>query len=586
MYNFLEKDLMKKCNIMKVILRCIILICLIPTSIIAQTDESGTDKFFTLSGAISFSFETYNYDTLNYNTHPFRPKYQDNLMGVSANLNIKLGKYFSIPIGMNLSNQDIAYNLPTVPDENLIDYVKNPRNNIHIDPTYKWVKMYFGSHTPRYSELTTGDIQIFGAGLDLNPGRFILSANYGISQYAIEPDIFINSQGAYKQDIIAGRIGIGKSSGSKFTLNFVKVKDDIYSIVSQPINIDPIEGVTISPLIETKIGKRISLKTETSVSIFTQNQLSESGPSQEYIPELLSDVISVNFSSKADLAHVSSLGWEGKSFSLSGEVKYIGPGFMPAGYRFMEKDFIDYKINSGVRLFKSKVNLNGTFGVRTNNIKSTNLESTKRIIANTNLMLQVNKAINININYSNFGMSNDQSMSNIRIKLIQNSFSFSPSYQFKTEAANHVISANISKNEFQQFNAIANDFLNTNSENYIANYITTFNTLPLNLGFSALLLTNASSVGTLNMMNYQFLTSYKFFDKKLEPALSLTLANVKMGEYTADNRLSAKLKMQYRVNKKLNVRFSYSFKKYNYGSSKAEAILKENKLQCSLSMKF
>jgi hypothetical protein len=556
------------------------------SSIIAQTDESGIDKFFTLSGAMSFSFETYDYDTLNYNTHPFRPKYQDNLMRVSANLNIKLGKHFSIPIGMNLSNQDIAYNLPTVPEENLIDYVRNPRNNIHIDPTYKWVKMHFGSHTPRYSELTTGDIQIFGAGLDINPGKFILSANYGISQYAIEPDTFINSQGAYKQDVIAGRIGIGKSSGSRLTLNFVKVKDDIYSIVSQPINIDPIEGVTISPLIETKIGKRISLKTETSVSIFTQNQLSESGPSQEYIPELFSDVISVNFSSKADLAHVSSLGWEGKSFSLAGEVKYLGPGFMPVGYRFIEKDLIDYKVKSGLKLLKNKFTINGTYGIRTNNLKNTNLVSTNRIIGNATIFMQLSKSFNLNVNYSNFGFNNHQNNQIVRIELINNSFSVSPTYQIATKSKSHVISTNLSVNRFQQFNLTANDFVNTESNTYNLNYLVVFKETPLNLGISFLSMENTSDVVNINMMNYQFTASYKMLDKKLAPSLSFNIANIKVNEDTPDMRLGSKVKIKYKINKKLNCKISFLFNNYKYGSSKDGAILNENRVQLSLSQRF
>ena len=124
------------------------------------------------------------------------------------------GKYFSIPFGVNITNQKTSYNLPNVPTENLYDYIQNPRNNIHIDPKYKWFQSHLGSHTPNYSNLTTGDIQIFGVGFEMNPGKFILSANYGKSQIAIEPDALLNIPGAYAQKIYGMRIGYGKIEGT------------------------------------------------------------------------------------------------------------------------------------------------------------------------------------------------------------------------------------------------------------------------------------------------------------------------------------------------------------------------------------
>ena len=128
---------------------------------------------------------------------------------------------------MNIKNQQTLYNLPTIPDKNIIDYVSNPRNNISIHPKYKWIKTHINTHSPTYSDLSTGDINIFKGGKDLNPGKFIFSANYGILQRAIESNSLFNIVGDYEQRIIAARIGIGKIEGSKFTINIVKSKDYI-----------------------------------------------------------------------------------------------------------------------------------------------------------------------------------------------------------------------------------------------------------------------------------------------------------------------------------------------------------------------
>lgn len=557
---------------------------LFPFLLYAQNENSEDDNLLKVSGFMSFNFDTYHYSTTNYDA--FRPRYQDLLMRLSGNINFRVGKYLSIPIGINVSNQTVSYNLPTLPEESFIDYVRNPRNNIYINPKYKWIKTHFGSHTPKYSELTVGDIQIFGFGFDINPGKFILSANYGTSQFAIEPDSITNNQGAYQQSIIAGRVGIGNSDGPKLTFNFVKIKDDIFSVNSRPIGIDPIEGIALSPLLELHISKKIYLKTETSASLYTRNQLGESLPFDLDVPEIVTDINAINLSSNLDIAHTSSLDWKGESFSLGGEVKYIGPGFMPIGYRFMETDIFDYKINSSIKLFNKKCIINGTYGIRTNNLQNTNVVSTKRFIGNINVAFALIKSLNLNVNYNNFGLNNNQNNQLIRVQMVNSALSISPTYQIMSKTKTHMISSNISINKFEQFDIITDDFVNTESQVLNMNYIMIFKNIPLNLLVSMLSMENKSDVSDINMMQYSLTSSYKMLDKKLEPSLSLIVANLKIDEHTPDLKFSSQLKIKYKINDKIHCNMSYMFKNYNYGSSKEDAVLNENRLQFAISQKF
>ena len=557
---------------------------LFPFLLHAQNENSEDDNLLKVSGFMSFNFDTYHYSTTNYDA--FRPRYQDLLMRLSGNINFRVGKYLSIPIGINVSNQTVSYNLPTLPEESFIDYVRNPRNNIYINPKYKWIKTHFGSHTPKYSDLTVGDIQIFGFGFDINPGKFILSANYGTSQFAIEPDSITNNQGAYQQSIIAGRVGIGNSDGPKLTFNFVKIKDNIFSVNSRPIGIDPIEGIALSPLLELHIAKKIYLKTETSASLYTRNQLGESLPFDLDVPDIATDINVINLSSNLDIAHTSSLDWKGESFSLGGEVKYIGPGFMPIGYRFMEKDIFDYKINSSVKLFNKKCIINGTYGIRTNNLQNTNVVSTKRFIGNINVAFALIKSLSLNVNYNNFGLNNNQNNQLIRVQMVNSALSISPTYQIMSKTKTHMISSNISINKFEQFDIITDDFVNTESQVLNMNYIMIFKNIPLNLLASILSMENKSDVSDINMMQYSLTSSYKMLDKKLEPSLSLIIASLKIDEHTPDLKFSSQLKIKYKINDKLHCNMSYLFKNYNYGSSKEDAVLNENRLQFAISQKF
>jgi len=537
----------------------------------------------TFNGNIGLFFDTYNYSEENFPT--FRPKYPENELRLNANATLQIGEYLSIPFGINISNQKTLYNLPSLPEENLIDFIQNPKNDISINPEYKWIKSYLGSQTPNYSSLSTGDTPIFGIGMDLNPGKFIFSANYGLSQRAIESDAMFNIVGAYKQKIIATRIGYGKIDGPKFTLNFVKVKDDVNSVINTPLYDDPIEGITISPLIELKIKEKLLFKTETAASIFTSN-LNNTFTIDDATIESLSDFISVNASSNADISHVSSIDWVSEKFTIGGEIQYIGPGFVPVGYRNIEKDILDYKVRSSFKLFKDKTSINGMFGIRTNNVQNTNLQSTKRVISNINIFSQISDAFSINANYSNFGFNNNEINNIIRVEMINNSFSLAPSYNFETSTIFHQINANGSFNLFDQFDGVLGAFVASTSKNFSLNYNLMFKEMPLNINFIGLFFNNEMPSSTIKMSNYGTTVSYKFFDKKLSPSLGFNLANITRDNFTTDHRFSMRLKAKYKITKKLQFNVSYRLNNYKYGSRKPNAITNEHRMQFALLQNF
>ena len=548
-------------------------------SIIAQEKE----KTVQFNGNIGLFFDTYNYSEENYPT--FRPKYPENELRLNANATLQIGEYLSIPFGISISNQKTLYNLPELPEENLIDFIQNPKNDISINPEYKWIKSYFGTQTPNYSLLTTGDTPIFGVGVDINPGKFIFSANYGLSQRAIESDAMFNIVGAYKQKIVATRIGYGKIDGPKFTLNFVKVKDDVNSVINTPLYDDPIEGITIAPLIELNIKEKLFFTTETAASIFTSN-LDNNFTIDDEIIESFSDFITINASSNADISHVSSLDWVSEKFTIGGEVQYIGPGFVPVGYRNIEKDILDYKVNSSVKLFKNKTSINAMFGIRTNNVQNTNLQSTKRIISNVTIFSQISDAFSINANYSNFGFNNNEINNIIRVEMINNSYSLSPSYNFETTRIFHQINASGSLNLFDQFDALSNAFVATKSKNLSLNYNLMFKEMPLNINFIGLFFNNEMPVSSIKMSNYGTTVSYKFFDKKLSPSLGFNLANITRDNFTTDHRFGMRIKAKYKITKKLQFNASYRLNNYKYGSSKPNAITNEHRMQFALLQNF
>jgi len=551
------------------------------SSIFSQSKEDKS--FIDFSGSVGVFYEVYDFSQENYSN--FRARFPDNLLRINAQATLNLGKYFSIPIAVNITNQKVLYNLPSLPEENLLDYIQNPANNISINPKFKWAQAFIGTQTPLYSPLSTGDTPIFGAGLELNPGKFLFSANYGISQRAVEPDILLNIPGAYEQKIMAARIGYGKVEGTKFTLNVIKIEDDITSLSVAPINVDPIEGVTVSPYFQFKIGKKFRVRTETAGSIYTSNVNSTAQIDEDFIEDI-ADFITVNGSSKADFAHNTRLDWLGEKFQMGAEVKYVGPGFLPVGYRFVERDILDYKVNTGMKLFNSKLNLTGSVGLRTNNLRDTKLSSTKRIIANTTAFAQISKKLNVSATYSNFGFNNDANLLNQRIELVNNSFTLSPTYQFTTKNLNHQIGLNLGTSTFDQFDVQSNSFIVTESDNYGLNYNLLFSLIPLNLNFQAIYVDNIMPTGDFKMLNYGFTAGYKLWKNKIAPSLAFNIANIDRSGFTTDVRTSLRFRMRYKVTKKLKFNFTYRFTGYTYGSVRPNAVVDQNRLQFSLQQQF
>ncbi|MDX1326088.1 MAG: hypothetical protein R3299_00190 [Arenibacter sp.] len=549
----------------------------------AQSEDERKEPPIDFTGSLGFFYDYYSFSQENYAS--FRPRYPENLVRLNAQMNISFGKYLSIPISVNMTNQEVTYNLPSVPEESVLDYVQNPANQLSINPKYKWAQGFFGTQTPFYSPLSTGDIPIFGVGVEVNPGRFILSAATGKSQRAIEPDVGLNIPGAYEQSIVAARIGIGKLEGSKFTLNMVRIKDDVTSVNTAPVGVQPIEGVTISPYAEFELFEKLHLQTETAGSVYTSDVL-HSGTSEDDLVTALKDVITINASSTVDFSHNTRIDWKGNAFQLGAEVAYIGPGFLPVGYRFIERDILDYKINTGVKLWGDKIHLTGSFGIRTNNLQSTKLSSSKRVISNANVFAQFTESFSLNLNYSNFGFNNDANLLNQRIELVDNSITLSPAYTIKSERYMHLVSGNIAFNSFEQFDVVNNAFDKAENASYSLHYNLGFLEMPLNVGVQGMYLENQLPTGDFNMLNYGVMASYKLLDKKLSPSLGLNYAHIDVPGFTTDYRTNLNLRLGYKLTKKLECKLQYRYINLAYGDAKPNAMVDQNRVQFSVQQRF
>lgn len=550
----------------------------------ANFARADSPPFFQFSGQAGLFYDAYTYSEESYEN--FRPRYPDHLTRFSAHATLSAGKYFSMPFGIDITNQKNSYHLPNLPEERFIDYVQNPRNNISFNPSYKWAKAFLGTQTPSYSALTTGDIPIFGVGVELDPGSFLFSFNYGKSQIGIAPSPFENIAGAYEQWMTASRIGIGKPEGTKFVLNFVKVSDDVGSIEATASTIQPKEGVTLSPLLQIKLSDQWMFSTEVAGSVLTNDLLGPDIPVENEVISSVENLITVNGTSNADFSNITALEWQADAVGIGGEVRYIGPGFQSVGYRTMERDLIDYNLNTNFRLFDNRFVFTGSTGLRRNNLENTTLETTNRFIANVNLYTQISKVVSVNTSYSNFGFQNNVVFDTLKIEMIQNMFSIAPTFQFDRTEVNHIVNTGASYRFFDEFNMFDGEMISTTSTTYNMNYTLVFKNFPLSLGTMGMLLENETPQTHLDIFNAGINARYRMFDKKLTPSLRLTYSGIKRNEETPDNRTRLNLKTEYKLTPTLDFRMAYTWSNYVYGSSRPDAKTNEHRWQFSLGQRF
>src|SRR5262249_8809661 len=117
---------------------------------------------------------------------------------------LNFGTDWSIPFNVSLPMFPTNFAGPYagIKNQTFKQWLSNPSNNLGIAPKYKWAQLLLGTQYIKYSDLSTGDIGIFGAGFDLRPKGWLIKGFYGTSQQGINyvaPPPLPGVIGAYKR---------------------------------------------------------------------------------------------------------------------------------------------------------------------------------------------------------------------------------------------------------------------------------------------------------------------------------------------------------------------------------------------------
>lgn len=537
-------------------------------------------KIFSVNGTVGVFQDWYSLrSTPKDSVLPRRPSSLTRIQFASI---FNIGR-FSLPVNINITTPQTNVVTPKIPNQSVNQFLQNPLNNINFSPSYKWIQLLLGTQLPRFSELTAGDLTVFGAGFKLIPGKYRVTLFHGISQRGIEPDTanFIN--GIYKQQFTGLQLGYGNEEESCINLNLVRVRDDTNSIASRPPGINPREGLTTS--LEGQRKWKESgwfVKGEAAASVFNRNLLSNSLDSST--EKFLFFATRSNF--KPGYAGSFSAGQEKDLYSFGFKTKYLDEKFIPAAYPFTLTDIFEYTLNTSFKAWKKRLYFSGSLGQRFNNVSGNANSTSKQLIGNANLNMQFDENWSLGTSFSNYGFRNVYSITQQKVENISIDFNLSPTYSKQTENIFHLVTASYNRSRFKDYDFISNISSSNNSSMILLFYSQTYLKIPLNAAISISHFKNNSSFGDYRLSNLSFEAGYHFAKNKLNTNLKFDYSGIAFAGFSYNNNLLTTLSLKYKIRNNLLWTMQGMINLFTYGTERPGVEYTENMLRTSVLFNF
>jgi len=485
---------------------------------------------------------------------------------------------------MVLSSNQTNFTTPQAQDQSFMQYLQNPMNKILVSPKYGWAQMHLGKYVPDYSDLSTGNTPVFGGGFDLRPGNFQIAAFYGNSQRAVNADTNAGIPGAYATNFFSTRLAYLGDKGSSIGLNFVQVSDDTNSVKNEPLTDLPSRGMLTTMDFTIAFTNFLHLYGEGGICYYTRNVYSDEIEEDEvdFIPDLLKP----KYSSRYDFAAKGGFLIKQKKWEIDISSLFIGDGYEPLGYRFMQTDRIEYTIAPKIRLFDNKLMLNGSLGQRFNNFQDTKAESSIQLIGSVGAYAQITDKFSLSADFSNYGVRNNIDNDTLKVEIISKAFSITPAYSFRSSNASHRINATYSQDDFSDLNTLTRQFQDNTTLSFMLAYSIRFENFPLSLNTSANHVQNNVKNAELELNALNIGGSYPLLDNKLTPDIRFTFSQNSVGDNSSDIRFGLRGGLRYKIIKGLSLRFSANLNSYDYGSSRNNMAYTETFIRTKLSYRF
>jgi hypothetical protein len=534
------------------------LLCLVGFSATAQ------QKAFSITGTIGTSYEGYHLSTHPTSWTGYPPRRPASQFRFNINPVFSIGKNLSLPVNFNFVTKPLSFAGPYagLRNQSLSQWVTNPANNFGINPKYKWAELQLGTQYLKYSDLSTGDIGIFGAGIDLRPRDYRIKFFTGFSQQGVNyypgPPLV---PGAYQRNHWMFQVGKEREGSYAVLFNLAKGKDRINSVNPSLPGITGEEGFAGSMVVNV-FKRKWFWRSELAKSYFTKDV---SQPKTTAFNNSFKPFIDGRNSTMQDWAGNATIGRKSEYFDISYSTKYVGAGFQTTGYPYLQQDKWDNTLNTRITALKNKMNIVTSAGERVNNLSSTTLKA-NQFIANANWSMQFSDKLNMNLSYNNFGFTAASGSNPFGIKNVSNDIGLSTTYNYSNSTMMHSISNTINYSLYDERDVNTGVTTSNKSITALLAYTPVFFKKSITPELSVVYFNNSLQSFKNTLFTVTGGAGCNAFKSKAGFKGELQYTIGKLSGYSSNHNLLASFSMDYKLTKKLLWTVFLSDNQFRYGN--------------------
>ncbi len=514
---------------------------------------------FTAGGSVGFTTQAYQAYGIN-------GRQPGLLARANANVSFSL---FGIHSGLNLlySSDNSRF--------------RQSMNRFGFNGNWHWLHLEVGDVSPQMGKYSLSGATIRGGYLKLTPGTFHLELTGGRSQRAVRPGPNVGlGQIAYRQWMMAGKIGFGDEEKSHFYINALYAIDDKNSLDTTAVD-TPQENLQLTPDFGISMFKgAFNISSQVTVSVYTRDlnakmlDLSSAG-----VPPFISKLFKPRTGSRVNYAGNAKAALDLDVFALSLGLERIQPGFTSLGVSQIRDDQQTVSIAPKFKLAGGRVVMSNNLSIGRDNLNGTRLTTQKTTQLGSNLQTQFSNFFTVNTSYNLFihkinptaGVA-DSLTAGLGQTQVSNNIMVQPTLSMQAGALMHTISLSLSYlnlktslDQSSQPNANVPSNFGSSTINGMMSYSVS---LPSGMGVNASVnyMKNHSSSVDINNIGFNTGLSYSMLQNKLTlslnggyntnkttPSVNVTAGNMKMAQIMGNGSASYRLTSKDTFN--LSVRF-------------------------------
>ncbi len=470
---------------------------------------------------------------------------------------------FGVSAGASLhfANSNRIYNL-NLPDIKLPSFFL-----FGISPAYKSATLHLGYRHMYFSDYSLSGHAFYGAGLELKPGKFRLSAMYGRLRRARQEELGLRQSldPRYKRMGWGVNLGYQSDKGEIYFILFNARDEESTLLTSQEtFAVTPAENAVLSVKGKKPLGNILSIDFDYALSAFTRDSRQDKLTDIRGISllERAGGLFTPRIGSTFQKALKTKIHFRTSWGNITAVHERVDPEYRTLGALFFNNDYENFTLGTQMQWKESKWMINAEAGFQRNNLSGDETNSLRRVVGSAQINYRPNEVTHFNVNYSNFRTTNKLRTStipfiqvdSITLSLVNQNIGFTFNHLSGKDNAN-VLTGSFS---LQRSNAIENDAVLESQTNDNIMAFLNYSMLTLanwRLSTSLMMNRNNNFVNNLLTIAPTLGAKKEWKEKNLRFHSSLSMVRIYLDNSYFNTVWQPRTSMDYQVSKKQTLSF-------------------------------